>query len=299
MKITLVITDSKGKNIVFVTDEGSSHSLSEAIELTKAKKIYDVHVVKSGRGSYLRSNPNETATDNLDALSISGNHVYLSIRDFACITSLSKKKRKACLHHLELHGSMIKERENDIIYIEEHPLITHEKITTTLQPYRKIILAGAKEFSIDPNILGAILIDEVARAAPWEKVLDKLVLVGRNSSAGLAQVTMDTAKDIIKAGYYNPNPSDKKLIPETIHTTSRKHIYDYVIQPHHNIRFAAARIRQTIDYWANEIDLSSRPEILGTLYNQGLGNPKSHPEASNRGRQISEEFYPFIKKVLK
>ncbi|MDP7247407.1 MAG: DUF3892 domain-containing protein [Candidatus Peribacteraceae bacterium] len=299
MKIILVISDSKGKNIVFITDDGSSHSLSEAIKLTRAEKIHGVHIVKTGRGSYLRGNPNETEMDNLDELSMSANHVHLSIRDFACIASLSRKKRKVCLHHLELHGSMIEGRGNDVIYVEGHPLITREKVTATLQPYTKIILAAAKEFSIDPNILGAILIDEVARAAPWEKILDKLVIVGRNSSAGIAQVTMDTAKDVIKSGYYNPNHSDKKLTPEIIHKTSRRHIYDYVIQPHHNIRFASARIRQTIDYWEHAVNISQKPDILGTLYSQGLGDPKAHPTPSDRGLQIAEEFYSFFQEILK
>lgn len=299
MKIILVITDSQGKNIIFVTDNHTAYSLDEAIQLTDSEKLSGVHIVKTGKGSYLRSNPNETEIDNLDALSISANHVHLSIRDFTCITSLSKKKRKACLHHLELHGSMIEGKGGNVIYVEEHPLITRSQVKVKLESHKKIIIAASNEFSIDPNILGAILIDEVARAAPWENIVDKLVVIGRNTSAGIAQVTMDTAKNLIKSGYYNPNPSDKKLAPDAIHKTSRKYVYDYVVQPHHNIRFAAARIRQTIDYWEHKVDLSLRPEILGTLYSQGLGDPKTDPMPSERGVQIAEEFYPFSKEIFR
>lgn len=159
----------------------------------------------------------------------------------------------------------------------------------------------AKEEKIDPSTLGAIIIDEVARTNPWEEALDKLgaAFVGINTSAGIAQVTIETARKLIQKEYYNPNPSDKKLSKENVVKTSRAYLYDYVILPRHSTYFAAARIRQTIDYWAHEIDLSHRPEILGTLYSQGLGDPKSNPGASDRGLQIAQEFYPLAKKTLK
>jgi len=44
---------------------------------------------------------------------------------------------------------------------------------------------------------------------------------------------------------------------------------------------------------------SYRPEILGTLYSQGLGDPKLNPGASDRGLQISQEFYPLARSILK
>lgn len=298
MKIMLAVTDSKGKNLVFSTDALKAYSLSETIKLTVEEKLKSIHAVKTGQGAYLRANPNGEEGDNLDSLSVSANHLYLSLGDFTCL--LSPKKFNACRNHLELHFKMIEESGGHVIYIEGHPLITREQVIEKHTPHRQIIFAAAKQFSIDPYLLGAIIIDEVARANPWEEMLDKLgaVFVGRDASVGIAQVTMKTARELIQKRYYNPNPDDEKLSPEKIAKTPRAYLYAYVVQPYHNIRFAAARIRHIIDYWTHEIDLSRHPEIIGTLYSQGLGTPKSDPSPSGRGLQIKREFYPLAKNIL-
>jgi|SRR3989344_4503913 len=94
-----------------------------------------------------------------------------------------------------------------------------------------------------------------------------------------------------------PSPSDKKLpFSGNLTNANRRYLYQYVIQPEHNIRFAAAFIRHVINFWSEHIDLTNRPEIIGTLYNQGYGSPNPHPKSIERGEQIAEEFYPLAKK---
>ena len=296
MKVVLVITDSKGKNLVFSTDTLKAYSLDEAIKIAAQEKLESVHAVKTGQGSYLRTNPNAVEDDNLDSLSISANHLYFPLDDFTCL--LSPKKFKACAHHLEVHFSMIEGRGEHVLYIEKHPLITREQIITKLKPQKRLILAAGKEFFVDPYVLGAIIIDEIARANPWESILDKLVFMGRNTSAGIAQVKIETARGLIRDGYYNPNPSDKKLAKENVMKTSKTYLYAYVEQPRHNIFFSAARIRAIIDQWLPVIDLSNRPEIIGTLYNQPPRTPNKNPEPSDRGVQIHKEFYPLTRSIL-
>ncbi len=298
MRIVFAISDTRRKNLVFSMDNLKAYSLKDSIMLVRKGRLESVHEVKTGQGSYIRANPNTDENDNLDAISISANHFYLAIKDFTCL--LSPKKFKSCMNHLELHFSMTEERGEAVIYVENHPLITREQVIEKIAPHKKLILAAAKEFSVDPNTLGAIIIDEIVRANPWEEALDKLgsVYVADNTSVGLAQVKIKTARELIKKNYYNPNPDDIKLSSNKMSKTHRAYLYAYVVQPRHNIRFAAARIRQTIDYWAYKIDLSNRPEIIGTLYSQGLGEPKTNPRSSDRGLQIAQEFYPLFKFIL-
>lgn len=299
MKIILVVTDSKGKNLVFATDTLKAYSLNESIEFSEQGKMDMVHVVKTGQGSYLRAGPNAEESDNLDTLSISAYKLFLSLNDIKYL--LSKDGRGAYTEYLAVHWRSIEERGEHVIYIDGYPLITKEQATSKLMPYSNIVTSAAKKFSIDVNTLGAIIIDEIARTNPWEEVLDKLgaAFVGINTSAGIAQVTIETARELMQKEYYNPNPDDKKLSKENVVKTPRTYLYDYVVLPHHSIYFAAARIRQTINHWAHKTDLTDRPEILGTLYSQGLGNPKPNPGASSRGLQISREFYPLAKRILK
>lgn len=76
-------------------------------------------------------------------------------------------------------------------------------------------------------------------------------------------------------------------------------MYSYVVEPKHNIYFAAAYIRDIINVWAKKIDLSKHPEIVATLYPQGYGSPKPDPKSNERGDQIATEFYRLVKKWIK
>lgn len=301
MKIILVVTDSQGKNLVFAVDTLRAYSLDESIKLAKEAKLESVHAVKAGQGSYLRANPNTVEDDNLDALSISAYKIFLSLDDIKYL--LSKDGREAYKRYLTLHGRSIEERGEKVIYIDGYPLITKEQVIAKLTPHRNLVLNAANKFAIDPYTLGAIIIDEIARAHPWEDTLDKLgaVFVGKNTSAGIAQVAIDTAKDLIERGYYNPNPRDKKLSKENIRRTSRAYVYAYVVQPKHSIHFAAARIRYLIDRWAPFVDIGKRVEIIGTLYSlpDSKAPPHPHPVSNSRGLQISQEFYSIARTILK
>lgn len=301
MKVILVVTDSKGKNLVFSTNALKSYSLNESIKLAEKEKLEFVHAVKTGQGTYLRANPNAVEDDNLDAISISAYKLFLSLDDIKYFQS--EDGWKTYKKYLTLHGRSIEARGEHVIYIDGYPLITKEQAIEKLTPHRKLTLAAAKQFSVDPYTLGAIIIDEVSRAHPWEDALDKLgaAFVGKNTSAGIAQVAIDTAKDLIEREYYNPNPNDKKLLKENIRQTSRAYVYAYVVQPKHNIRFAAARIRYLIDRWAPFVDISKRTEIIGTLYSLSDSKtpPHPHPKSNSRGLQIAQEFYPIARKILK
>lgn len=299
MKIALVFTDSQGKNLVFATDALKAYSLDESIKIARQGDLESVHDVKTGRGAYLRSDPNTTEDDNLDALSISAYQIFLSLDDIKYL--LSQDGRDAYKKYLKLHWSSIEERGEHVIYIDGYPLITKEQVIAKLIPHRQRIITAAKRFTVDPYILGAIIIDEIARANPWEDALDKIgaAFVGINTSAGVAQVKIETARGLIRDGYYNPNPNDKKLSREKINKTSRAYLYAYVEQPRHSIHFSAARIREVIDDWMPKIDLSNRPDIIGTLYSQGNKVPHDKPTPNSRGLQISREFYPLAKRIIK
>jgi len=79
MKIILVVTDSKGKNLIFAADTLKAYSLDESVRLVKEGKLESVHAVETGQGAYLRANPNTVEDDNLDTLSISAYKLFLSL----------------------------------------------------------------------------------------------------------------------------------------------------------------------------------------------------------------------------
>jgi len=66
-KITKVKKNSEGDITDVMLENGKEYPLSQAITMTKDKLINGVNVGKNKSGKeYLRSNPNDTAEDNLD-----------------------------------------------------------------------------------------------------------------------------------------------------------------------------------------------------------------------------------------
>ena len=297
VNIILVVADSHGKNIVFVTDSPKSYSINDTEKLITAGELTAVHIVRSRSGLYLRSYPNTIQKDNLEALTLSSYKLFSISNDLNLAPKLPGFKPYWKLYQSNIER--YKKNGERIISIDGQPQTTVKHVTEKLIPHRRLILDAAKHFSIDPYLLGAIIIDEISRAAIIEDIADVVLLyfLGVNTSVGLAQVKLETARGLIKAGYYNPNPNDEKFSKEKVGKTSRRYLYTFVVEPKHNIFFAAASIREIVDRWMPFIDISNKPEIVGSVYSQ-YHKPHSNPEPNDRGLQIAGEFYTLAKKIL-
>lgn len=297
MKIALVVTNSRRKSLVFLSDSLKTLSFEETLGKVKSTKLDNLFVVKGTYGEYVRSVPNTSEKDNLDTLSVTAAEIMAyanHTRHFNSTDAISLYAAQYSASILEQGKPFIETIDGDKAFVSA--------VRDTVKSYSKIILQAAKEFDIDPYLLGAILIDEIVRMAPFEEVWDKflLKLLGRNVSVGVAQVKLETANGLIKNGLYNPNPDDTKLpFSGNLRKQDREYLYEYVVEPKYNLRFAAAYIRGMINAWSKYIDLSKRPEIIGTLYAQGYGTPKTNPVSIKRGDQIAVEFYELAKKWLK
>jgi len=294
MKIILVLTDSRRKSLVFVTaDELKVISLEEAIRLTSNGKIDDAHVVERSTGTYIRTNPSMPKSKEFEALSLTGRSLNLYLRGNH---SLNLPPIAA---YLKLYLASLREGRPFVEPVGGVKVLT-SVVKKKLLPHRDLIFGAAEKFEIDPYLIGAIVIDEIAQLYPFEQIVDKFKanIVGRDASVGIAQVKIDTANNLIKQGLYNPNPSDKKIPFKKLDNTGRRYLYDYLIRDKHNIFFAAAHIRSVIEDWRKYIDLTHKQAILATLYSL-YKKPHDKPEPSDRGLQIASEFYEFAKKWLK
>jgi hypothetical protein len=251
-------------------------------------------VVERRSGAYLRTYPYIPQSEEFETLSITGRDLIM------CVQGRYAVSNPALSRYLELYAASLAE---DVVFISPTETVVSVPGTIVrqrLQKHESILFTAAKDFDIDPYLIGAILIDEIARIGPFEIIIDAIGgnIVGLNVSVGIAQVKLDTANDLIKKDVYNPNPQDKKLPFTRLSNVGRAYLYDYLIQSGHNIRFAAAFLRYVTDLWASHINLTERPEILATLYSLGYGNPKRDPKPTKRGTQIIEEFYPLAQKWL-
>ncbi len=288
MKIILVIENEKGKNILFITNSMQLLTLEEALQAVLAGEIENTHTVKD---NFIRSNLNKTDEDNLDTLTISchqleqGLYNYDEIKDNPVLQSYEKIRNE----NIKI--------STDVIFIDGCPRKTKSEVTNHLVPYSSLIIEAAQTQKIDPNLLGAILIDEYLRLGP-DDLFDWAAKIGLDTSVGVAQVSIETAKSLIKRGLYNPNPNDPKLEADNIDKTSRAYIYGYIKKPLHSVNLAAAKIKSLIEDWQKHTDISKAPAVLGSLYSM-YKKPHSNPEPNDRGRQIVGEFYVISEDILK
>ena len=294
MKIILAATDSKGKNLVFVSNTLKAYSLEEAISLAKESKLDNICTVARKQGIHLRTKPKTAKKDQLDTISISSSALFASLSNINNALSTP-----AFSNYWKLFQNSFK-KDEPFIVIDSYFYITKKAVREKLKLHRDLIFEAAKKFTIDPYLLGAIIIDEIARLNPIEEITDLLSIkfIGKNTSVGIAQVKVDTARALIKSGYYNPSPGDEKLSKENINKTSRAYVYKYIIQPKHNIFLAAARMHSLINEWQKFIDLNDKPEIIATLYSLEHKIPHFNPKSNERGLQISNEFYQVAKEFL-
>jgi hypothetical protein len=282
MKIIVAITDPSGKNIAFVTDDLTTRTLEQVIDLVRQKLLQGVHLVTTHAGTYVRANRNETNADNLDLLSISASNFFEDLKNGAR-SEAARLYERLFANRLQSNSAT-----KDLIYVDGHARAKKADVLSKFKSLSANIKAASKNAEIDPHILGAILIDEYVRIGP-EDLMDVLGRFGVNTSVGIAQIKMDTAREVIADGYYKDAPRD----------ISDNELYKLLSTEKTSIAFAAARIRMTIDHWKPFIDLSGRPEILGTLYSRGLSAPHRTPVSNARGDQIKAEFLPLAQEALK
>lgn len=298
MKIILIIEDSKGKNIVFVSDKLESYLLEDVIKLTKQKQLPGICLVNRNNQTHLRTTPNKSLENNLSELSISSSKFFKALDDLNLYLKLPGLN-----NYWNLYQDLLHKQESDkkkLIIIDGYRRVSIKTVKEKITPHDKLIFEAANKFSIDPYLLGAIIIDEISRAIPLEHIFDSLLtqFVGLNASAGIAQVKIETARSLIKNDYYNPSSKDDNFSKNNISKTSRSYILKYVQEPKHSIYFSSAQIKFIIDTWKLGIDISNKPEIIATLYSLGEKKSHSNPKPNERGLQIVNEFYPLAKKFL-
>jgi len=167
MRIALVVTDTKRKSLVFVSDELTAYSLEEAIELTHEGKINGAHIVQSNKGVYIRTNPHVAKKDEFDSLSVTMGNILLYAQGIH-ITKISPLLND----FIAMYRTQL-EKNKQLIKPVDQPEVLLISVKAKLQQHRSIIFDAAETFDTDPYLIGAILIDEIARLIPFESIVDK------------------------------------------------------------------------------------------------------------------------------
>jgi hypothetical protein len=300
MKILLAVSDTKQKTQVYVTDDGRLHTALEMIELVRAGKVPHMHVVVRKGIEYVRANRGGVKLHGID-------RITLRAREFVLEDNRARILQDTSLvPYWDYYQTKILAADNEgALYVaigddEQICLATRDMVRERLLPLKQYIYDAAHRFSVDEKLLAGIVVDEIVRMVPFEEIRDKtLTYVGNvNTSVGPAQVKVDTAREIIASGVFNPNPADIYIDAKHIGKVSRAYLLQYVLEPRFSILFGAAQIRRIKDFWQRVARIDIAPDIVATLYSQGLGSPHIGPKPSERGLQIVNEFVPLATHLL-
>ena len=189
---------------------------------------------------------------------------------------------------------------NAVPLIAENPDTTFRKIINNSISIREACSA----LDLNPAILASIIFVERTNNYSWEdKSMDNLLAYsGVNSSIGFCQVKIKTAY------WIEHNYTDSTLLYYPGHkyhgllniSSSKKELVNKLNNESKNIFYAAAYLRMMCSRWSSVYDISSRPDILGTLYSTGLFKsdgterlPNTNPSSNDFGKEVLKVYPRF------
>ena len=157
---------------------------------------------------------------------------------------------------------------------------------------------AAAEFGVNPAILAACIYAEQRLNVDWKDDLTDRPLYFFDTSVGISQVRISTAKMLEDAGYM-PKTESYKIYANRIVVSREEAIADKLMDNKTNVRYAAAYLAYWQDKWKDVYpEINKRTEILATLYNQGEVNPPhANPKPSPFG-EYAKSVYNHLRGLL-
>ena len=274
--IILVVTDLRGVNRAFVTENLAHLDLGQAIELVQQDKLNGLSIVRTQGRSFLRSKIDTSSKNNLETVSISAKKLSKIIKE--------PTKDERVSFYSSAYSKYLEHKfgSKNLVYLDGIARIEKTKVIGRIKPLASAIKTAAKVNHLDHNLVAAVLIDELVRMGP-DDLLDILGKIGfRDTTIGLAQIKMSTARDLIKK---NPFPYDAKI--------SDSKLYEILNDDTVAVEFASAYLK-FISKFREKKNKGTSPADLATSYSAGLLDP-----ISSRGIQIADTLTKLAMEILK
>jgi len=162
---------------------------------------------------------------------------------------------------------------------------------------------AAKKLDISPRLLASVIYTELRLNVNLLDSFERVyVSLGNNTSIGLAQIRINTAKWIIDTvtdsnSYYFLESKYHEWLPKY---ERREDIVEILENDSTNCLLAAFHLRQITTRWKHTgFDIWDRPDIVATLYSYGLFRrddnseivPHAKPEGNFFGKVAADFFY--------
>ena len=175
--------------------------------------------------------------------------------------------------------------------------INRKRSDFVIKENKNSIINASEEFGVNPGILGAIIYTEqINNVNLLDYYFDDVGgMLGLDTSVGLAQVKISTAKMLEEEGYM-----PKITVAENERKTENAKRIEALNDPETNIRYAAAYLKYFQDRWKEVYpEIDGRTAILASLYNLGEENtsPNSSPKPNPFGEDAKSHYY-YVRELL-
>jgi RHS repeat-associated protein len=196
---------------------------------------------------------------------------------------------------------------NPINYADPTGMTSEEVASKIIKDNAAQIIKMGSEYGVDPAVIaGSIYAEQVLNVDWKDHVTDGIAgFYGVNTSKGIGQVRMSTAKKLEDAGYVKKTKAIDGgwNIPGIgfIHGTETMARAKRLQNNNENIRYVTAYLAYIQDIWKDAYtDIYEDAAILGTLYNigkYGSHGPNSNPQSTPFGDYV-EEHYNYMRELL-
>lgn len=181
----------------------------------------------------------------------------------------------------------------------------------TDQDHQRIAQA-ARQYGMEAGLIAAIWQDELNRLDVFDHLQNSVAVAVCRLPGGLKHVLRSGAEFITRRSLATHSIGPAQMKPGTLQDVADAGLLRIPDTLCEQIAFLmsrenvptviAARLRHTINHWALEgVNLTRRPDVLGTLYSLGLtGQEGVHPspQANERGQAIAiaaSEYIPPVR----
>ena len=187
---------------------------------------------------------------------------------------------------------------NPIKYKDFSGLISEEEAAEIIKNNAEAIINAGKEFGVNPAIIAACIYTEHVENVDWVDYASDRALYFLDTSIGVGQVRVSTAKLVEDEGIIAKTYS-YKIYGNRIVVSREEAIANKLMDDTTSIRYVAAYLKYFQDRWKKVYpDIDGSTAILATLYNQGeTKTPHSNPQPSPFGIHARGTYY-YMRRLL-
>ena len=202
---------------------------------------------------------------------------------------------------------------NPVNSVDPTGLIPWEEASEIIKRNAQTIINAGEYYGVNPAIIASCIYTELTLNVNWVDDLTDFPFYWADTSIGIGQVKVSTAKMLEDEKYIAPtkynrtevynrvkvNFYDAPGVGEVIADSREAAIAYRLTSESENINYVAAYLKYWQDRWKDAYpEIDGRTAVLATLYNQGeTYPPHSNPKPNEFGEQAKKE-YEYMKELL-